>query len=87
MSSDVEKPETVSVSSKGQITIPGKVREQFGIEEGDRLMAVPTEHGIVLKKIDLPSVEEFQERVEDRGSDLGMEEIVDLVHEKRGVKE
>ncbi len=82
MSTD-EKPEIATVTSKGQITIPSSLRERYEIGEGDRLLAVPTEHGIVLKKIELPSVEEFRERVEEREMTLGMDEINELVHEGR----
>jgi len=82
MSAD-EKPEIATVTSKGQITIPSSLRERYEIGEGDRLLAVPTEHGIVLRKIELPSVEEFRERVEERERDLGMDKINEMVHEGR----
>ena len=39
-----EKPEIATVTSKGQITIPSSLRERYEIGEGDRLLAVPTEH-------------------------------------------
>ena len=78
-----EKPEIATVTSKGQITIPSSLRERYEIGEGDRLLAVPTEHGIVLKKIELPSIEEFRERVEEREKTLDMDEINELVHEGR----
>lgn len=78
-----DDPEVTTVSSKGQITIPSQFREQFGLERGTKLMIVPTEHGLVLKKLELPSVEEFQQRVEQRDetSDLSMDEISRLVHD------
>jgi antitoxin PrlF len=74
------------VTSKGQITIPSRLREQFGLEQGTKLMIVPTDYGLVLKKLDLPSVEEFQRRVKKRAErvDLSMEEVNELVHEARG---
>ncbi|XGI83554.1 AbrB/MazE/SpoVT family DNA-binding domain-containing protein [Halorutilales archaeon Cl-col2-1] len=86
MSADNET-EIATVSSKGQITIPSSLRERYEIDEGDRLLAVPTQHGIVLKKIDLPSIEEFERRVEEREkeTEIPLSEIEDLVHEKRGV--
>jgi antitoxin PrlF len=77
-----DQPEIATVTSKGQITIPSSLRERYEIGEGDRLLAVPTEHGIVLKKIELPSVEEFRERVEEREVDMDMDEINELVHER-----
>ncbi|MFP9191251.1 AbrB/MazE/SpoVT family DNA-binding domain-containing protein [Natrialbaceae archaeon A-CW1-1] len=82
-------PEVTTVTSKGQITIPSRLREQFGLEKGTKLMVVPTEYGLVLNKIDLPSVEEFQKRVEQREKnvDLSMDEISRLVHDARGAGE
>jgi antitoxin PrlF len=80
-----EGPEVTTVTSKGQITIPSRLREQFGLEKGTKMMVVPTEYGLVLKKLELPSIEEFQQRVEERADDieLEMEEIEELVHEAR----
>lgn len=80
-----DEPEVTTVTSKGQITIPSRLREQFGLEKGTKLMVVPTDHGIVLKKLELPSVEEFQRRVEERADEveLSMDEVDELVHEAR----
>lgn len=80
-----DEPEVTTVTSKGQITIPSSLREQFGLEQGTKLMVVPTEYGLVLKKVDLPSVEEFQQRVEQRAKtvEVSPEEISRLVHEAR----
>ena len=80
-----DDPEVTTVTSKGQITIPSSLREEFGLEQGTKLMVVPTEYGLVLKKVDLPSVEEFQQRVEQRADavDVSPEEVSRLVHEGR----
>lgn len=82
-------PEVTTVTSKGQITIPSRLREQFGLDKGTKLMVVPTDYGLVLKKLELPSVEEFQQRVEERAesTDISMDEVAQLVHEARGADE
>jgi len=84
-----DDPELTTVTSKGQITIPSRLRKQFGLEQGTKLMIVPTEYGLVLKKLELPSVEELQQRVEERAEtvDLSMEDVTELVHEARGADE
>jgi AbrB family looped-hinge helix DNA binding protein len=84
-----DEPEITTVTSKGQITIPSRLRDQFGLEQGTKLMVVPTEYGLVLKKVDLPSVTEFQRRVEERAEtiDLSEDEVVQLVHEARDSEE
>ncbi|MFW6434922.1 MAG: AbrB/MazE/SpoVT family DNA-binding domain-containing protein [Halovenus sp.] len=80
-----DEPEVTTVTSKGQVTIPSRLREEFGLEQGTKLMVVPTDYGLVLKKIELPSVEEFQNRVAERAedTDLSPDEINQLVHEAR----
>lgn len=84
-----DEPEVTTVTSKGQITIPSKLRDQFGLEQGTKLMVVPTEYGLVLKKVALPSIEEFQRRVEDRTetAELSLDDVSRLVHEARGSDE
>jgi AbrB family looped-hinge helix DNA binding protein len=84
-----DDPEVTTVTSKGQITIPSRLREEFGLEKGTKLMVVPTDYGLVLKKLELPSVEEFQQRVEERAEtvDLSMDELSELVHEARSADE
>jgi antitoxin PrlF len=84
-----DDPEVTTVTSKGQITIPSQLRKQFGLEQGTKLMVVPTDYGLVLKKLELPSVEEFQQRVGERAEtvDLSMEEVNELVHDARGIDE
>lgn len=82
---NADDPEVTTMSSKGQVTIPSRLREQFGLEKGTKLMVVPTEYGLVLKKLELPSVEAFQRRVEERSEtvELTMDDIDTLVHEAR----
>jgi len=84
-----DDPEVTTVTSKGQITIPSRLRKQFGLEQGTKLMVVPTDYGLMLKKLELPSVEEFQQRVEERAEtvDLSMEEVNELVHDARDTDE
>ena len=83
------EPELTTVTSNGQITIPSRLRKQNGLEQGTKLMVVPTDYGLVLQKLDLPSVEEFQQRVEERAEtvDLSMEEVTELVKEARSAEE
>jgi len=44
----------VSVTRKGQITIPVELRRKFGIEEGAKVEVVEGEKGIMVRK--LPSI-------------------------------
>ncbi|RAW46450.1 AbrB/MazE/SpoVT family DNA-binding domain-containing protein [Halorubrum sp. 48-1-W] len=84
-----DDPEVTTVTSKGQITIPSRLRDRFDLERGTKLMVVPTDYGLVLKKIDLPSVAEFQERVAERADDteLSLDDVTELVHDARDADE
>ena len=42
--------ETTRITRKGQVTIPKKLREEFGLEEGDELIWQKTEEGIKVRK-------------------------------------
>jgi AbrB family looped-hinge helix DNA binding protein len=42
--------ETTRITRKGQVTIPKKLREEFGLEEGDEIRWEKTEDGIRVRK-------------------------------------
>jgi AbrB family looped-hinge helix DNA binding protein len=42
--------EVMVVSTKGQITLPAKVRAQFGIKTGDRIVGEYSKDGFVIRK-------------------------------------
>lgn len=43
--------DVVTLSSKGQIVIPAKVRKKFSLKEGDSLMLVPEKDAIRLQPL------------------------------------
>lgn len=50
----------LTVSSKGQISLPVSIRKLLSIDTGDKLMAYTSEDVIMLKTLKLPAVEEFE---------------------------
>lgn len=50
----------VTVSSKGQISLPVSIREHLSIDTGDKLVAYTSGDVIMLKTLKIPSVEEFE---------------------------
>lgn len=42
--------ETTRITRKGQVTIPKRLREEFGLEEGDELRWSVGDDGIVVRK-------------------------------------
>ena len=43
-------PDMLTVSTKGQITLPVDIRVEYGIEAGDKLFAELTDIGYVIKR-------------------------------------
>jgi len=54
--------EVIRVSSKGQIVLPKRIRQKFGIEPGKRLLVATNEGNILLRKLEDFSLEEISER-------------------------
>jgi len=49
MSTPLETPFMVKVSSKGRITFPRHIREALNLNEGDELLLISTKEGLILK--------------------------------------
>lgn len=50
----------LTVSSKGQISLPISIRQLLAIHTGDKLVAYTSGDVIMLKTLKLPSAEEFE---------------------------
>jgi AbrB family looped-hinge helix DNA binding protein len=57
--------EITKISSKGQIVIPLKIREELGIIEGSTIAMDTTNGMVILKKIDLDLVSQIKRSLED----------------------
>ena len=52
--------QVLTVSSKGQISLPVNIRKQLSIDTGDKLVVYASGDAIMLKTLKLPSVTEFE---------------------------
>ena len=58
--------EVLTVSSKGQVVLPVKMRHAAGISEGDKLAAYASDDGVImLKVVKLPTVQDFKQRLNE----------------------
>ncbi len=55
----MEEIEVTSVSSRGQIVIPQKIRDKLHIVEGEKFIVIGEDDTIVLKKLEVPSFKGF----------------------------
>ena len=52
--------QVLTVSSKGQISLPVSIRKMLSIDTGDKLVAYASGDAIMLKVLKLPAAEEFE---------------------------
>lgn len=82
----------LTVSSKGQISIPIETRKQLSISTGDKIVAYVVGDSIVLKTLKVPEIEEFRKackEVQDKASisnfsEADMLEIIKDYRSKHG---
>ncbi len=55
----MEKIEVTSISSRGQVVIPQKLRETLSLHEGEKFIVIGEGDTIVLKKLGIPSFKGF----------------------------
>lgn len=57
--------QVLTVSSKGQISLPVAIRKSLAIAVGDKLVAYASGDAIMLKTLKLPTVEEFEASLDE----------------------
>ena len=55
----MEPIEVTSISSRGQVVIPRKIRERLNLQEGEKFLVIGEEDTIVFKKLGVPSFKGF----------------------------
>jgi antitoxin PrlF len=78
--------EVTSLSSKGQIVIPDKIRKQMGLSSGSKLIAITDGTNLLLKPIEEPEIESFKELIEESRK-FAKKEKIKKGNIKKAVKE
>ena len=78
----------LTVSSKGQISLPVSIRKLLSIDTGDKLIAYTSGDVIMLKALKLPTAEEFEASLDEAqkwAASVGYEEndVDDIVKSAR----
>ncbi len=81
----------LTVSSKGQISLPISIRKLLSINTGDKLVAYTSGDVIMLKTLKLPSAEEFEASLDEAqkwAASVGYEEsdVDDIIKSTRRKK-
>mgnify|MGYP005682676069 FL=1 len=77
-----------TISSRGQIAIPAKIRGELELNEGEKVLFVLSGDTLILKKItpDKKSWAELTKPLRDAPKKIREEDVVDLVHKVRREK-
>ena len=81
----------LTVSSKGQISLPINMRKMMSINAGDKLVAYASGDAIMLKPLKLPGVEGFEKSLADAeawAATVGYKEsdVADIIKDVRRKK-
>ena len=81
----------MTVSSKGQISLPVAIRKLLSIDAGDKLVAYASGDVIMLKTLKLPTAEEFEASLDEAqkwASSVGYkeEDVNDIIKSVRQSK-
>ena len=55
--------EVTSVSSKGQVVIPGPIRERLGIKSGTKMAVITDGENVLMKPLETPKLKAFENLV------------------------
>jgi len=81
--------DVITVSSRGQVSIPAEVRRKIGLEGGEKLLVVSQDDNILLKKLDESFVEKSMKDIlepmqkEAGKAGLSEEDAEELIDEHR----
>ena len=82
------KVELTSVSTKGQVVIPKRIRQELGISESSKLMVMADGENILMKVISPPKLDSFKDLINEsrqmaRDADMKESDVQDLIDEVR----
>ncbi|HIH31896.1 TPA: AbrB/MazE/SpoVT family DNA-binding domain-containing protein [Candidatus Woesearchaeota archaeon] len=77
-----------SMSSRGQIVIPLNLREMMGLKEGEKFAVTGKEDTIILKKIQMPSFDNFDKLMQQtqefaKKKEIKQKDLDSAVHRAR----
>ena len=78
-----------TISSRGQIAIPSKIRTELELSEGERVLFILDEDTLIVKKVmDKKTWEEITRPLKEAAKKSGLKEsdVVDMVHRFRAEK-
>jgi AbrB family looped-hinge helix DNA binding protein len=59
----MDRLEVTTLSTKGQVVIPQRLRDTLGLQPGDKFVAVGEADTVVLKRLTVPRHEDYQDLI------------------------
>jgi AbrB family looped-hinge helix DNA binding protein len=90
----MECVDITSMSSRGQVVIPQRLRDKLGLIEGEKFIVIGEDGTLIFKKIDRPSKEELlkkldalTEKTKNKVKKSGIKEsdVLKIIHKRRGI--
>lgn len=76
-----------TISSRGQIAIPSKIREELELSEGEKVLFVLDGDTLIVKKVMAKKIwEEVTKPLREAKKKIREDEVVDLIHRMRAKK-
>ncbi len=84
----MESIEVTSISSRGQVVIPRRIRKRLNLQEGEKFIVIGENDTIVFKKLGVPSFKGFDKllnktREHARKNGLREKDVEDSIKESR----
>ena len=83
-----ENIEMGTVSARGQICIPNRIRNEMGLKEGSKVLFVFSEDSLLMKRVNMQTFAEITKPLKNAAKEAGMkeEDVVDMIHRFRAKK-
>ena len=78
--------EMATVSSRGQICIPNKIREKMSLKDGSKIIFALSGDSLLMKKISMETFAEITAPLKAAKKNIREDEVVDLIHKIRKEK-
>lgn len=83
-----EKIEMGTVSARGQICIPNRIRNEMGLREGSKVLFVFSDDSLLMKRVSMQTFAEITKPLKEAAKKAGMKEVdvPDMIHRFRAKK-
>ena len=75
------------ITAKGQITIPIEIRKSLGVKEGDKVVFIKSENGIMLANSNKVAWDNIQKAMEGEAEKAGFQSEEDVVQYCKGIRQ